>query len=71
MNDEDKPLGNPPVKAGYKTSEFWLSAATSLISILYASGIIGEGTELDKTFGIIAAVLSTMGYTISRSIVKK
>lgn len=59
-------------KPGYKTTEFWLSTAAMIVSILYASGAIGAGeSSVDKTVALIAGALAAMGYTVSRSIVKK
>lgn len=59
------------VKPGYKTTEFWLSTAVTVISMLYASGAIGTGTGIDKVIGLIAGVLAAMGYTVSRGAAKK
>jgi len=62
---EDEP------KTGIKTSEFWFSAAAAITGLLYASGVIAPESGGDKILGLIAPVLSAMGYTISRSIAKK
>jgi hypothetical protein len=58
-------------KPGYKTTEFWLSAAASVVGLLVASGIIPTDSGLDKMLGMVVIGLSTMGYTVSRGIVKK
>lgn len=71
MSEESKPIGETLTKPGYKTTEFWLTVGSSLLSFLYASGIIGEGTQTDKIVGFAVLALSTLGYNISRSIVKK
>ena len=62
-------MSDLPVKPGYKTTEFWLSCLAFIISALYASDLIGEGT--DKILGIIAGALVAMGYSVSRGIAKK
>lgn len=59
------------IKAGYKTTEFWLSAVAAIIGLVYASGVIGEGTQADKIVGFAAAALTTLGYTVSRGLAKK
>ena len=58
------------MKAGYKTSEFWLTMAATVVSALFASGAIGEGTGLDKVLGLFAMVLSALGYSVSRAQLK-
>lgn len=59
------------IKAGYKTTEFWLSAVAAIIGLVYASGVIGEGTQVDKVVGFAAAALTTLGYSVSRGLAKK
>lgn len=59
------------IKAGYKTTEFWLSAVAAIIGLVYASGLIGEGTQVDKIVGFAAAALASLGYSVSRGIAKK
>lgn len=65
-------LGAPVQRVGWRTSEFWLSAATTLVGLLVASGVIetGAGAELERIIGLVAAVAASLGYAISRSIVK-
>ena len=58
-------------KPGYKTTEFWLSAAATLISLAFASGVISEGSQIEKVVGFIAAALASLGYSVSRGIAKK
>ena len=63
---------NPePIKPGWKTSEFWCTIAAMLIGGLFASGAITTGGTWDKVLGLLAGVLSALGYTVSRAIVKK
>lgn len=59
------------VKSGYKTTEFWFTTLAQLIGILFASGVVGEGTLLAQALGIATTVLSTIGYQVSRGIAKK
>ena len=59
------------MKAGYKTTEFWLTVTATVLGLLFASGIVSEGSQADKILGIASTVLATMGYQISRSIAKK
>lgn len=73
LDEPSRILGGTPVqRVGWKTSEFWLSAATTLVGLLVASGVIetGAGAELERIIGLVAAVAASLGYAISRSIVK-
>ena len=58
------------MKPGYKTTEFWLTSAAALLGLLFASGAISDGSQIDKVLGMAATVLSGMGYSISRGISK-
>ncbi len=61
----------PVVKPGYKTTEFWLTLAATVVGALMASGVIVEGTTWGKVVGVAAMILSALGYQVSRTIVKK
>lgn len=53
-------------KPGYKTTEFWLSLAASLVSVAFASGAVpSEGPWL-QLLGAAGTVLSALGYTAAR-----
>ena len=59
-------------RTGIRTTEFWLTATTSLVGLLIMSGIVtpeGAGTANQIT-GFIVAALASLGYTVSRGIVK-
>lgn len=55
---------------GYRTTEFWLSLAAKLLGILFASGAIGDGSAVARVAGLAAMVLTALGYTVSRTMVK-
>lgn len=60
-------------KPGYKTTEFWLTVAASIVGLMMASGFI-EATSTaidDKIIGLISMILVSLGYTTSRTIIKK
>jgi hypothetical protein len=59
------------VKPGYKTTEFWLSLTASVIGFAFASGVFPAESGGDKVLGLAAVVLSSIGYTVSRTVVKK
>jgi len=59
------------VKPGYKTTEFWLTMVASIIGLALASGLIPTDGEVYKIVGLAASVLTSMGYQVSRSSVKK
>lgn len=57
-------------RPGYRSSEFYVTAAVLLISIVWGSGLIGDGTAADKALSLIASVAAQFGYTVSRGLVK-
>ena len=58
-------------KPGYKTTEFWFTVASWIVSGLYMSGAVTTGSAFDKVLAVGAMVLASMGYSISRGIAKK
>jgi hypothetical protein len=66
----DTPTPNPQ-KAGFRTSEFWLSTIATLAGILLASGALTEGGTAAQITGGILAVLASLGYTASRTSLKQ
>lgn len=71
MPTENQVTETTKAKPGYKTTEFWLSTATGLVGILIASGVIEPGTSYDQAIGLIVTILSSLGYTVNRTIAKK
>jgi hypothetical protein len=61
----------PTAKPGWKTSEFWLSSLATVGGILLASGAVAEGTAAAQVVGGIVAVLASLGYTASRTALKR
>jgi len=55
-------------KPGYKTTEFWLSALTAMLTILNQSGAIGHAIPTDAVLSIAGVVAA---YIASRAVVKK
>jgi hypothetical protein len=55
---------------GYKTSEFWLTTAATLIGILIASGAFADTSAVGKGVALIASALAAAGYSYSRALVK-
>jgi len=55
---------------GYRTSEFWLSLAVTVVGLIVASGIIPTGSIWAQIAGLVLSTTSSMGYTVSRGIVK-
>lgn len=64
------PTPTDPPKPGYKTTEFWLSLAAKLLGAAFAAGLIGDGTPLARIAGLAAVVLTSLGYTVNRAMVK-
>lgn len=61
----------PNNKSGYKTTEFWLSLAAMAVGVAFASNFFPVESGGDKILGLAATVLAALGYTVSRSIVKR
>jgi hypothetical protein len=57
-------------KPGFKTSEFWLTLAAVLVSMLMAAGVFGPQGNLYKALEVVAGILAAMGYTYVRGTVK-
>lgn len=64
------------IKPGYRTTEFWLTVFANIVGgflLIYceAADVVGDMGEACKMAGVASIVLSNMGYSISRAIVKK
>lgn len=60
-------------KAGYKTTEFWMSLLATLLGFLLASGamdVVPGDSWIAKLVGGAVAALASMGYSASRAKVK-
>jgi len=53
-----------------KTTEFWLSAAATLVGLAIASGIVPTTGTWPQIVGLVTGVLGALGYTVSRTAVK-
>lgn len=62
---------NSEIKPGYKTTEFWLTVAACALGAFAASGAFPEESSIMKVTGLIVAALASMGYSVSRFMVKK
>ncbi len=72
----DLPLPVPPEtlpaeKPGWQTTEFWLTLIALVVGALMSSGAVQEGTTLYQALAFAAVILTTLGYTVSRTIAKK
>jgi len=67
------PTNNKEPKQGYKTTEFWITVAVTICSLLWGAGVVDpEGaSNADKIFGFICSTAAALGYTISRGLAKK
>ena len=64
---------NKEVKAGWRTTEFWITVTVALGSLLWGAGVLdpeGVGTA-NKVFGMVVSGLAAVGYTVSRGLAKK
>jgi len=62
---------DPAKKPGFKTTEFWLSSLAMILGVVLASGAIPEGGIAGQIVGGVLSVLASLGYTASRTQVKK
>ncbi len=61
-----RPADAKPVKPGWRTTEFWLSALATVSGLGMASGALAAGSTAAQTVGLIASALTAMGYSASR-----
>lgn len=55
------------VKAGVKTSEFWLTLVVEAIGALMASGAIADGSKTAMICGAVLSILGVLGYQAQRT----
>lgn len=60
----------PPVKPGWKTSEFYLTLLVNVIGTLMESKIIGDGGQVAQIAAAALMLLATYGYTYHRAQLK-
>ena len=74
MAANKKPKTEEPAhkRRGLKSSEFWLAAVTSIVTLAILGGWVDiEGTSTaDRVCAMIAMGLSSLGYTVGRSWIK-
>lgn len=55
------------LKPGWRTTEFWFNLVANIVSALLITDVLVPGSTAAKITGVIALVLSNLGYTIIRS----
>ena len=58
------------MKPGIKTTEFWLSFLAATLSFALASDVLPSSGPWMDVVSFAAGILATMGYTVSRAVVK-
>ncbi len=58
------------MKAGYKTTEFWMGVVAMLLTMVVASGALPEAGLVGKIVVGAVSVLASLGYSASRATVK-
>jgi len=61
----------PAVRAGWRTTEFWMALAVVILGAFASSGILPTEHIIVKVAGLVIAVLGSLGYGISRGMSKK
>jgi len=59
------------VGSGWRTTEFWLSLLVIVLSSLATSGLIAPDSQAAKLAGVVGIVLTSLGYTAGRVVVKR
>lgn len=59
------------MKDGWKSTEFWFDLAAVVIVYVVGSGVLEIGGTWEKCFTIAATILAALGYTASRTLVKR
>lgn len=59
------------VKAGYKTTEFWLTLLAQGLGYATTLGLIPSDSIWEKVAGFLVAGLAHLGYSIARGNAKK
>ena len=68
MNNDE---GEIDMKAGWKTTEFLITLALTLLGSLLAADVIPAGSVWARVGGAILATGAAMGYSISRGLAKR
>ena len=63
-------LAKAPPKPGYKTTEFYVSLAAMAVGAFLASGALPDSHPAVKIAGVVAMLLSAMGYQVQRTTAK-
>ena len=61
---------DPTVKPGYQTTEFWMTAAATVVGLAIASGVIPTTGYWPSVVALVVSAFAAMGYTVSRTVVK-
>ena len=56
-----------PVKPGYKTTEFWLTAVAFVVTIALSSGAIPTESVAHSIVTQAGTLLAALGYTVART----
>lgn len=59
------------MKPGWKTTEFWLSLITIIVTAVLGSGLLPEGHWITKAIAAAAAALASAGYAVARGNAKR
>ncbi|MGA1225394.1 MAG: hypothetical protein ACO31E_12615 [Phycisphaerales bacterium] len=59
-----------PVKAGWRTTEFWISLAAVLAGAVVASGLLPAESIWERIGGLSGSALAALGYTGARLRIK-
>ena len=57
------------MKAGFKTSEFWLTVVAAVVGAVVSTGALGD-TPWAKVAGVASVALAALGYSVSRGLAK-
>ena len=65
-----QPAPAPPLKSGWKTTEFILTLLATLLAAFLNAGLLPDASPAVKIASMALAVLTTLGYTAARTALK-
>jgi hypothetical protein len=58
-------------KPGWQTTEFWLTVASLVVGFLSTQQVFPEDSIFARGLTVAATILTALGYTVARSVVKR
>ncbi len=69
-NERSNPVEEKELTPKYKTMEFWITVALTVVSFLLISGVVEPGSGFDKALAALIMGATSFGYSIKRGYIK-